>query len=387
MSYCAVNMQKYNAGALGGLQSHNQREHESRKNREIDPTRTHLNYDTVNAGDIQLRARVNERIDDLHLSRAVRKDAVVYCSFIVSSDQEFFRRLGEVEHIRRENRRASVAIGLREPISFDVCDLSHQHECIAAGAESFFRDATRFFQRRFGEKNVINGNVHLDEPGAPHMHLGIVPVIDGRLSAKALFTPESLRQLQTDFAAEVGEKYGLIRGREGSEAKHLDEMTFKLEQRKAELEGVEAVLTTKRNELRNTSYRLEETKEAVEDLEAKEATLETSVEDLLTKEEDLLAKKKDLSEELEDTRRAIEAEYNRGDRLFGSGWQQQIKEANAQRRADRERIAELERKVSLYERFLAWAPEIVKQAWRQFQELIRPDREKKQKKKRDEHVL
>lgn len=380
MSYCAVNMQKYNAGALGGLQSHNQREHESRKNREIDPARTHLNYDTVNGDDIQLRARVNERIDDLHLKRAVRKDAVVYCSFIVSSDQEFFRHLGRVEHIRRENRKEMVAIGLREPRDFDDCDQSYQHECIAAGAESFFRDATRFFQRRFGEENVINGNVHLDEPGAPHMHLGVVPVIDGRLSAKALFTPETLRQLQTDFAAEVGEKYGLMRGREGSEAKHLDEVTFKLEQRKAQLEGVEAVLETKRNELQNTSHELQEARESLE-------AVKDEVEGLAAEETALRAEKDEAKEELAVIRQAAAREYEAGEKQMGrTEWNRQIEASRKDAEKDK-RIEELENTVGWLRRFIQSVCEkfpLVKKLWEQHQS--EQNREKEQKKRRNEPV-
>ena len=47
------------------------------------------------------------------------------------------------------------------------------------------------------------------------------------LSAKQLFTRASLRELQTDFHEKVGKKWGLERGKPGSQAKHIDTAEFK----------------------------------------------------------------------------------------------------------------------------------------------------------------
>ena len=62
----------------------------------------------------------------------------------------------------------------------------------------------------------------------PHMHLNLVPITkDGRLCSKDLFDKSKLRQLQTDFYEAIGKKYGLERGKEGSQAKHLSTAEFK----------------------------------------------------------------------------------------------------------------------------------------------------------------
>lgn len=62
----------------------------------------------------------------------------------------------------------------------------------------------------------------------PHMHLNLVPITpDGRLCSKDLFDKSKLRQLQTDFYNTVGKNYGLQRGKEGSQAKHLSTAEFK----------------------------------------------------------------------------------------------------------------------------------------------------------------
>lgn len=276
MSYCAVNMQKMTMSAMGGIQSHNQREHESKKNHEIDYTKSHMNYDLVNDAPINYQQAVKERIGQLNLKRAVRKDAVVYCSFIVGSDRGFFDRLALAEHHRREYRKEQVAIGLRPPSDFDYCKQEYRDDCRRVAAERYFKDATAFFQRRYGGENVVNATVHHDEPqGALHMHLGVIPVTaDGRLSAKSLFTPDSLRQLQTDFAAEVGAKYELERGREGSDAKHIDEVTFKLEQRKAEFERVTEEVREARWEVQKASQEHQELSEGISKLQEEKSLYE-----------------------------------------------------------------------------------------------------------------
>ena len=94
MSMCAVHMMKLKMSAMGGIQSHNQREHESKKNKEIDYAKSDNNYDVLLAENINYQRAVKERIAELNLKKAVRKDAVVYCSFIVSSDRDFFVGLG-----------------------------------------------------------------------------------------------------------------------------------------------------------------------------------------------------------------------------------------------------------------------------------------------------
>lgn len=62
----------------------------------------------------------------------------------------------------------------------------------------------------------------------PHMHLNLVPITpDGRLCSKDLFDKPKLQQLQTDFYNAVGKRYGLERGKEGSQVKHLSTTEFK----------------------------------------------------------------------------------------------------------------------------------------------------------------
>ena len=91
----------------------------------------------------------------------------------------------------------------------------------------FFENCAKFFAERYGEKNIISAVVHLDET-TPHMHLNLMPITsNGRLCSKQLFDKPQLQKLQTDFYEEVGKKYGLHRGKEGSQRKHLSTAEFK----------------------------------------------------------------------------------------------------------------------------------------------------------------
>ena len=92
---------------------------------------------------------------------------------------------------------------------------------------NFFLDCHKFFAERYGEENIIAAVVHNDET-TPHMHLNLMPVTkDGRLCSKQLFDKPQLQQLQTDFYESVGKRWGLQRGKEGSQKKHLSTAEFK----------------------------------------------------------------------------------------------------------------------------------------------------------------
>jgi hypothetical protein len=76
-----------------------------------------------------------------------------------------------------------------------------------------------FLKGKFGEQNVVSCTLHQDEL-TPHFHAVVVPLTaDGRLSAKDVFNPKTLRALQTEYA-EAMKPFGMERGIEHSRAKH-----------------------------------------------------------------------------------------------------------------------------------------------------------------------
>lgn len=186
-------MAKMKTGNLGGIQRHNQRETENHSNKDIDVTRSYLNYDLVNPTNISYQKRVKEIIDSQRAStRAVRKDAVLVNEWIITSDKEFFE---------------------------------------TADTKAFFEDSLAYFRNRCGAQNIAYATVHLDE-STPHMHLGIVPMIERRLSSKQLFTRETLKEIQDDLPAYLqAQGHTIERGLKGSEQKHLTVEEYKVNQR------------------------------------------------------------------------------------------------------------------------------------------------------------
>ena len=183
-------MEKYHKTDICPIENENERdENYVGSNTCIDSSRTKDNYRLLFRNS-SYTDFINARISELNLPKAPRKDAVLMASFVLGSDREFFNSLDEDEQ------------------------------------NDFFRDCTNFFIGRYGRKNIISAVVHNDET-TPHLHLNLIPVKDGRLCAKDLLNRNELSKLQTDFYEQVGKRWGLQRGKEGSQAKHLSTAEYK----------------------------------------------------------------------------------------------------------------------------------------------------------------
>ena len=93
MSYIVLHMDKFKKEAVRGIQHHNRRERESSSNPDIDYERSDHNFDLCENAAEDYAQAIQNRIDDLLLVKAVRKDAVHMCGLIVSSDSAFFENL------------------------------------------------------------------------------------------------------------------------------------------------------------------------------------------------------------------------------------------------------------------------------------------------------
>lgn len=80
----------------------------------------------------------------------------------------------------------------------------------AIDPESYFRDCLQWVAQHFGGiDNVLSADVHFDE-SAPHLHVLILPLVDGRMNGSDLFgNRQRLQFLHTDFHAAVAGRYGL----------------------------------------------------------------------------------------------------------------------------------------------------------------------------------
>ena len=183
-------MEKYKRQEVSPIEQENERDETYlASNPQIDSFRTHFNYNIIYPMKSYMEI-INGRLSELTLKRKIRSDAILMNSFIVTSDGEFFKELHPWEQ------------------------------------QEFFRDCAEFLSCKYGEENMISAIVHMDET-TPHMHLNFIPVNEGRLSSKSLFDRQKLAQLQTEFYESVGKKWGLQRGKEGSQAKHLSTAEYK----------------------------------------------------------------------------------------------------------------------------------------------------------------
>jgi hypothetical protein len=80
------------SGSVKGIEIHDRREKDgiSHTNKDIDWTRTALNYDVHPVQNSNYNKAVRDRISALNLPKAVRKDAVVMAQVLVTSDSGFF---------------------------------------------------------------------------------------------------------------------------------------------------------------------------------------------------------------------------------------------------------------------------------------------------------
>ena len=238
ISYLVCHMEKYHKTDIAPVEQENERdENYPANNPQIDCTRTRNNFNVIKR-QCSYTQHINKRIAELDLPTKVRKDAVLMCSFVVGSDREFFKSISE--------------------------------------QEKFFADCTRFFADRYGEENIISAVVHMDET-TPHLHLNLIPIADGRLCAKQLFDRKALQTLQTDFHSVVGKKWNLQRGKEGSTAKHLDTMSYKVKKMKDE--AVAAVLQASEAERRKEAAEQSQAhaEQATHELEEKREQLQREV--------------------------------------------------------------------------------------------------------------
>lgn len=217
-------MEKMKSDNLVGIGNHNQRRFSNHSNKDIDVSKSHLNYDIldkVKSYKTDIEGYINANKSS---KRAVRKDAVLVCEWIITSDSDFFESMSP------------------------------------ADTREYFQTAIDFFAERYGSKNLMYAQVHLDER-TPHMHLGIVPFDkDNKLTAKTMFDREALQDIQNELPRYMNERgFKVERGRAGSEAKHLTVQEYKDVQKEIKkqsevLDGVKKELESVKNVTRTKDF-------------------------------------------------------------------------------------------------------------------------------------
>lgn len=163
---------------------------------QVDQSRTHYNRSLVDyepGQQVDLKSVIKDRIDNAKAS-IKRKDACVAEEVMVTTSPEYW---GDWK------------------TQIDSKEFQDKLDA--------WQDATmKWFKKKYGD-NVVQAELHLDET-TPHIHLMIVPIMEKNgqnvLCAKDMFAPKELNKNQTEYAKAM-EGFGLVRGQERSESKHI----------------------------------------------------------------------------------------------------------------------------------------------------------------------
>lgn len=204
MSYAIVRNEKLTRAEVNGKGTHNDRKAKNHTNKDINPTKTHLNY-YIKKNELTYTQEFDKYLKENNLKGHLRSNSIIMCQMIFTSDQTFFDKIGE-----KETKRY-----------FDEC---YKFICN---------------YKNLGEKNIISAVVHLDE-GVPHMHLMFVPVVhtkdkDGndidKICARDFWKGrDSYRKLQDAYFNHVKSKgFDLERGMfvEDTDRKHYTVEEYK----------------------------------------------------------------------------------------------------------------------------------------------------------------
>ena len=193
MAFAILRLNKLKTfGNIGGLSAHIERTMDCPN---ADKSLQHLNQKFVGTGN--LCADVQRRIESAGVKP--QTDSVLAVEFLMSASPDYFK----------EGFSGSRKSKL----------------------ENFCRNSKVWLKQNFGEENLVEMTLHMDE-STPHIHAVIVPIVEkkvkigrsikrevtqNRLTASDFFDGrEKLSDLQTSFA----QFHGLERGIKGSKAKH-----------------------------------------------------------------------------------------------------------------------------------------------------------------------
>ena len=217
ISYAIIRNENHKVNAVPLLERHNERRNKNYSNKDIDLSRSHLNY---HLKQIQADSYLKE-FDRIRTRQELKgnlrlhgeKQSTILCEFIITSDNEFFDRLG------------------------------------ADKTKRFFEDAYDFVTAKVGgEQYVVSAVVHMDE-ATPHMHVSFIPVIQGkdrngqpckRINCSEFWKGrDSYSRLQDEYFDFIFNRgYTLERGEKGSTPEHLSVAEFKLKKTEEQLSEV-----------------------------------------------------------------------------------------------------------------------------------------------------
>src|SRR5699024_12250695 len=112
----------------------------------------------------------------------------------------------------------------------------------------FFEESYKLFSERYGKQNIAYATVHNDEQ-TPHMHLGVVPMRDGKHQVKNVVNRQELLWLQDKLHEHMKKQsFELKRGERGSNRKNIETAKFKKQTMEKEIDFLKKNLEVKKDE-------------------------------------------------------------------------------------------------------------------------------------------
>ena len=205
MGYVVLHMEK-TSGTDSAMSAHIER---TIKPKNADESRTHLNRELIKFPDgVENRTQaIQQRLDTAGLTRKIGNNQVRAIRILLTGTHE------DMERITNEGR-----------------------------LDEWCNDNLKYLADTFGKENIVSAVLHMDEQ-TPHIHATLVPIVKGerkrkkkeeqvkkryrkkptdtaRLCADDIMTRAKLKSYQDTYAQSMS-GYGLQRGIDGSEAKHI----------------------------------------------------------------------------------------------------------------------------------------------------------------------
>lgn len=206
MGYAVLHMEKA-VGSDSGMSAHIER---TITPQNADASRTHLNWEMITFPDgvTNRTEAIQHRLETAGLQRKIGKNQVRAVRIMLSGSPDDMKRIEQ-----------------------------------AGKLDDWSRDNIDWLKKTYGAENIVSAVVHLDET-TPHIHATMIPIVTGerrkakaeqttgkkkyrkkstdtaRLCADDVMSRVRLKEYQNTYAEQMA-KYGLQRGIDGSEAKHI----------------------------------------------------------------------------------------------------------------------------------------------------------------------
>ena len=205
MGYAVLHMEK-TSGTDAAMSAHIERTIHPKN---ADESRTHLNRELIKFPDgVENRTQaIQHRLDNAGLTRKIGNNQVRAIRVLLTGTHE------DMERITQEGR-----------------------------LDEWCEDNLKYLSGTFGRENIVSAVLHMDEQ-TPHIHATLIPIVKGerkrkkkeeqvkkryrkkptgtaRLCADDIMTRAKLKSYQDTYAQAMS-GYGLQRGIDGSEAKHI----------------------------------------------------------------------------------------------------------------------------------------------------------------------